>query len=228
MLSAAAEIQGRYSRFFVLLILSLCAVVLAGCKKDNEQSEAADLSAASVVTAPAEISAADIPAAMPSGEMRGLSIPVPTSDSQPVALPDMKPAQGMDMSVRMSQRMIQTPGWTQNFPALYKPVSDCLEQIDGGAAYVAAVKTESADTVLVTIADLDGSWKECHITNAGGQALSITAMQAQPYTGPLFYPRDAGKPVVTQPQCMIMESVVARPGGLIGWLGFQKPGCSLP
>ncbi len=159
--------------------------------------------------------------------MRGLSIPAPALQSQPVALPDMKPVQGMDISVRMSQRMIQTPGWTQNFPALYKPVSDCIEQIDGGVAYVAAVKTESADTVLVTIAGLDGRWQECHITK-GGQIISVMTTQEQAYTAPLFFPRDAGKPVVKQPQCITMESVVARPGGFIGWLGFQKPECALP
>lgn len=203
------------------MILFMCLLTLAGCKKEKEDSAGVDPAVSSVVAAPANISAAEAQATLPSGAMRGLSVPAP--DSQPQTLPEMKPVNGMDISVRLSQRMASTPGWTRNFAALYKPVNDCLEQINDGAS-VTSVKIESAQ-VSVTIAGLNGAWQECRIEATGGQALSITTTREQPYSGPVFFPRAAGTPVISQPHCMELESVVARPGGLIGWLGFQKQNC---
>lgn len=223
MFSARADISEKYSIigtiYVVPMILFVCLLILGGCKKDAAQ----DSSANSVMPAPTDVSPAEAQATLPSGAMKGLSVAVPDTEARPAKLPDMKLISGTDMSVRISQRMADTPGWTQDFAAFYKPVSDCLEEIDGGGASVASV-TANAGQVTVIIAGLDGAWQECTIAAIGGQA-SITPTNEKLYSGPVFFPRDAGKPVINQPQCIELESVVARPGGLIGWLGFQKLNC---
>lgn len=209
---------------FVLLVLSLCGLTVAGCKKDNSKTEAGEISPASALSVPAEISADESFATQPLGNMKGLSVQTPPADTPPVALPDMKLVKGMDVSIRVSQRMITTPGWTQNFAALYKPVSDCLEQADGPAA-VADVTADSPHLFSVILAGLDGSWQSCQITDAGGQALSLKPISQPLQNSNTFFPRVAGKPVLDDDDCKIMEPVVARPGGLIGWIAFSKPDC---
>ena len=231
--SANADTYGKHhiasTAFIVLLVVSVCGLMLTGCKKDKEKSEAGDISSpASVILVPEEVSPSEGQATLPSADMKGLSvhtIPRP-SDSPSITIPDMKPVSGMDMSVRVSQQMMKALGWTQNFATLYKPVNDCLEQVDGGAAYAANV-TETNQDIAVQMVGLDGHWRECRITAAGGRALSMTTIDEQPEAGPLFFPRSAGRPLLNNPQCYSMEAVVARPGGLIGWLAYAAPDCRL-
>lgn len=233
MLSVMTDASGKNRRLCaiaMLLVFPLCNLGLTACKKDNEKSGAGDhASLASVVSAPAEINALEAEASLPSGEMKGLSVhTIPTPAESPVIpLPEMKPVAGTDIFVRMSQRMVQNPGWTQRFPELYKPLLDCLEQVEGGAAYAAGVTEESAQLLLVKIVGLDNHGHECRITKTGGQALSITPVETLDESGPAFYPRFAGKPLTNNPECYIMEPVVARPGGMIGWLAFKKDNCMI-
>ncbi len=233
--SARAE-SSRYtciSTFsFVLLVLSLLA--LTGCKKDHKQTEAGDGSSpASVVSAPMEVAEIEPPeitpqeelATLPSAETKGLSVHTIPAESPIVAMPEMKAVAGMDMAIRLSPRMTKTPGWTQRFPEFYKPVNDCLMQVDGGGAYVAAVKEDAASQLLVSIVGLDNHWYECRIGMAGGKPVSLRETEESVADNAAFYPRTAGSPRTNNPQCYALESVVARPGGLIGWLAFRIPDC---
>lgn len=225
--SARAE-TSRYARAstisFVLLVLSLLA--LAGCKKDHKQTEAGDeKSPASVVSAPVEITPQEEQATLPSAEMKGLSVHTIPSESPVITVPEMKPVAGMDMSVRLSPRMMKTPGWTKRFAEFYRPVNDCLMQVDGGGAYVAAVKEDTGSQLIISIVGLDNHWYECRIGMAGGKLDSLRETEESVADNALFYPRSAGSPLTNDPQCYALESVVARPGGLIGWLAFRKPDC---
>ena len=220
--------SSRYFRVsalsFVLLVLSLLA--LTGCKKDHEQTEAGDeTSPASVISAPMEITPQEEQATLPSAEMKGLSVHTIPMESPIVAMPEMKPVAGMDMAVRLSPRMLKTPGWTQRFAEFYKPVHDCLMQVDGGGAYVSAVKEDSSTQLLINIVGLDNHWYECNINKAGGKPDALHETEETPIDNAAFYPRTAGSPRTNNPQCYTLESVVARPGGLIGWLAFRIPDC---
>lgn len=233
--SARAE-TSRYTCIstssFVLLVLSLLA--LTGCKKDHKQTEAGDGSSpASVVSAPMEVTSQDPPeitpqeeqATLPSAEMKGLSVHTIPAESPIVVMPEMKPVSGMDMSVRLSSRMMKTPGWTKRFAEFYKPVNDCLMQVDGGGAYVAAVKEDTDAQLIINIVGLDNHWYECRIGMAGGKPDSLRETEESVTDNVAFFPHTAGSPLTNNPQCYALESVVARPGGLIGWLAFRIPDC---
>lgn len=229
MRSVSAD-SSRYARAstssFVLLVLSLLA--LTGCKKDHKQTEARDESSpASVISAPMEITPQEEQATLPSAEMKGLSIHTIPAESPLITLPEMKQIAGMDIAVRLSPRMLKTPGWTQRFAEFYKPVHDCLMQVDGGGAYVAAVKEDSNAQLLINIVGLDNHWYECRIGMAGGKPDALRETAETPTDNAAFYPRTAGSPRTNNPQCYALESVVARPGGLIGWLAFRIPDCGI-
>lgn len=229
--ACADSLRHTFTRtfFFVLLVLASGCFALTGCKKDQNEPEAGDVSSsASIISVPAEITAQEEQATRPSADMKGLAVHIVPAESPITALPDMVPVQGMDISVRISPRMKNTAGWTQYFATLYKPVNDCIDRVDGGAAYVASVKQDGSSGLHVQIVGLDNHTYSCRIPVAGGRASAIEETEQDAVIdGAAFYPRSAGRPLTDNPQCYAMESVVARPGGLIGWLAFPLPDCAI-
>jgi|GEM_PF-3438727 len=203
-------------------------LALTGCKKNDEQKETGGPTApVSVLSAPAEISAQESQQTLPSGAMKGLSVHTVPSVAQTEELPDMVTIEGTDISVRMSHRMRTLPGWTQKFPQFYKAVNDCLMQIDGGAAYASDVSDNDDGMVRAVVTGLDNHAYVCVIPAAGGKAANLREIETAPTGQILFYPRSGGRPFVDNPACYEMEAVVARPGGLIGWIAFHKSSCAL-
>lgn len=204
-------------------------LALTGCKKNDEQKETGGPTApVSVLSAPAEISAQESQQTLPSGAMKGLSVHTVPSATPAEELPDMVTIDGTDMSVRMSHRMKTTTGWTQKFPQFYKAVNDCLIQIDGGAAYATDVSAHDDGIVRAIVTGLDNQAYVCVIPAAGGTAASLREIEENAAGQILFYPRSGGRPFVDNPECYEMEAIVARPGGLIGWLAFPKANCATP
>ena len=200
-------------------------LALTGCKKDNDQKETGgSQSPVSVLSAPAEITQQEELQTLPSGAMKGLSVHTIPAQPKSAPLPDMIAMAGTDMSVRMSQRMRTTPGWVQDFPDIYKPLHDCLEQADGGAAYAtqAVINSVRMNAVIV---GLDNNVYECQINMGGSDTASLKQSDEPVPQDILFYPRASGRPFTDNPQCFEMEAVVARPGGLIGWLAYPKATC---
>lgn len=212
-----------------VIIVCLCAVALAGCKQDQEQTETGGVHASpvSVMEGPMEIAARDSMPPLPSPDMKGLRVAnVPQSIPVPDMLPDMAPVPGMDMSVRLSPRMKSTTGWTQNFATLFPAMMNCLMKIDGSAAYVTQVTDHDNHVLGIEISALDEKRFYCRIDESG--VLSVSATQSGDDLAPsiLFFPRRAGRPVLDHPHCYEQEPVVARPNGLIGWLAFPVAACA--
>lgn len=220
-----------------MIIVCLCAVTLAGCKKDQEQTETGDVkpSPVSVIgDQPVRDMLETLPP-LPSPDMKGLSIEIApqgeatgtgtgTEMATSPPLPDMAAVPGMEMSVRISPRMKATPGWTQAFGAMLPPMMNCLMQADGGAAYVTNITGHDRDALGIDIATLAGENFRCVITASGIASLRTSEDAGRP-APVLFFPRSAGTPVLENPDCYDKEAVVARPNGLIGWLAFARAAC---
>lgn len=213
-----------------VIIVCLCVVALAGCKKDQEQTETGDVSSSpvSVIEGSEEMAARETLPPLPSPDMKGLSVEIAQQNmSTPTALPDMAAVPGMEMSVRISARMKITPGWTQTFAALLPPMMNCLMKVDGGAAYVTNVAGHDKGALRIEVSSLDGENFHCLVTE-GSPPTIAPAENEDRAVSVLFFPRSAGAPVLENQDCYEREPVVARPNGLIGWLAFPLAGCSMP
>ena len=209
-------------------MITLCAVALAGCKKDQDQTETGDVhsSPVSVMEAPEAFAARAALPPLPSPDMKGLSVEVtPHNIAAPDALPDMVPVPGMEMSVRISPRMKATPGWIQNFPALLPPMMNCLMKVDSGAAYVTHVAADDNSALRIDISGLDSEQFHCLIDKSGTPSIGAAPDNGD-HSSVLFFPRQAGAPVLENSDCYDKEAVVARPNGLIGWLAFPSASCN--
>lgn len=208
----------------LVLFLALTGLALTGCKKDNEQGETGgSASPVSVLSAPAEISAQEEMQTLPSAAMKGLSVhTIPTTPTA-AEMPDMVHIAGTDMSLRMSQRMKTTQGWTQKFPSLFHHIQNCLAAADGGGAYISNV-TETGDEINIEMTGLDNMGYNCRIADS---TPTLTETGEATNGSVLFYPREGGRPLVNNPQCYDMEAMVARPQGLIGWLAYHKADCAI-
>jgi hypothetical protein len=123
--------------------------------------------------------------------------------------------------------MASAPGWSSRFPMLFTALHKCLLQVDNGAAYVSAI--QQADNFLtIDLYGLDEQPYQCEVTAAGHTSLQRQAATDTPLKADtLYFPRAAGAPVLPQPHCHDVESVVARPQGLIGWMAFRRGDCAL-
>lgn len=205
-------------------------LILSGCKKDTEETKAGgEISPALSSAAPVEIPEMEAIQTHPSAEetTKLLSIHTIPAHPQASALPDMTAITGMDMKVRISPRMKNDPAWAGSFPALYKAAGDCMTQMENGAAYIAGIPQYDTPEIRVVVVGLDGYWYECLIEQGGGTARVIKEIEPYHESGPAFFPMAAGRPKIDNPQCTALESVVAHPQGLIGWLGFKIPDCRL-
>ena len=208
-----------------VIIVGLCAVTLAGCKKDQDQTETGDVhsSPVSVIEGAGEIAAQESLPPLPSPDMKGLSVDITTQkQTTPAALPDMVPVPGMDMSVRISARMKNTPGWTPSFANLLPVIMNCLMKVDNGAAYVTHITDHDNHAPGIEISGLDDRHFYCQIAQNGTPSIAATQSGGDHASSALFFPRQAGAPVLDQPECYEIEPVVARPNGLIGWLAFPS------
>ncbi len=213
-----------------VIIVCLCAVTLAGCKKDQDQTETGDVhsSPVSVIEDAEDATVPESLPPLPSPDMRGLSVEIAPQDTTPTTLPDMVPVPGMEMSVRISPRMKTTPSWTQTFAALLPPIMNCLMKVDGGAAYVTHVAAGDRGALHIDISGLDNENFRCLIGNSGTPSISAAEARDDHASSVLFFPRQAGAPVLENPECYDREAVVARPDGLIGWLAFPHNSCAAP
>ncbi len=207
-----------------MIIICLCVVALAGCKKDQKQTETGDVHSSPVSVMGDEIKI-DMPPMPPPG-MKGLRVETPPSPIPlPGAMPDMALVPGTDMSVRISTRMKTTPGWTSSFAYLLPVITNCLMKVDHGAAYVTYVTDHDNDVLGIDISALDGRHFYCHTSENGAVSITATEGIRDQAESVLFFPRQAGAPVLDHPDCYEKEPVVARPQGLIGWLAFPLPAC---
>lgn len=211
-------------RYRHLAIASCALLALAACKKEQTNGAGETSPASSFSSPPAE---AQDPSAPPASELSGLKVHDIPAYAQEPARPDMVAINGTDITVRMTNAMKTSTEWVRDFPALYKPMMDCLEHTPEGAAYAADVTAQGMDTLAVKVVALDGIFYDCTIAKSGGTPVSMIETEESSVNGPGFYPRHAGTPYVNNPQCHKMEPVVARPSGMIGWLAFQIPDCDL-
>ncbi len=208
-------------RYRYLAIASCALLTLTACKKEQTNDAGEPSPASSFSTIPIETQESSTP---PSNGLKVHDIP---STAPEPARPDMVTIQGTDISVRMTNAMTTSTEWVRDFPALYKPMMDCLEHTPEGAAYAAGIIVQKDDMLLVKAVALDGIFYDCSIAQSGGTPSSMVETEDRHTNGPGFFPRHAGTPYVDNPQCHKMEPVVARPGGMIGWLAFQIPDCDL-
>lgn len=205
--------------FIALLILSLMTVT--ACKKESEESETGGLSMppVSLLSAGARGNEA------PSTTAHGLNIPITSTQSTLSTLPTMETVPGTDTSVRMTTRMKEFPGWQRAYVRHFTALHDCLGQVDGGAAYVTDIKS-TARGITINLYGLDEQHYHCISAHGEARIEETTQEGTASLHDVIYYPRITGSPVLPQPECYNVESVVTRPQGLIGWMAFKRDECA--
>lgn len=226
-----AVLKDRENKFKGLATLVfLCLVMLTACKKDTDNTDTGGASLPPVSLLSAETLPAAAPPPAATSVIRGfdaaaVSVNAGTAPPTPV-LPDMVNVPGTDISVRLSARMKNTPGWNQQFATYFHDIHLCLTQVDGGAAYVTEINSADPHNVI-DLYGLDAQAYRCTVQNGHATVAPRTVKAQSPLHQVMYFPRVAGAPVIERPQCYDVEAVVARPQGLIGWMAFLRADCGL-